>query len=139
MLDGLLDLAGCAPLLTPNAHEAAALAGEDDPDAAARALAERTGAPAVVTLGADGVVLADPEPRRLPAATAPARVADTRARATRSTARSRPSWRAAAGSTTRRRSRSAPPRGRSSDRARARGMPARDAPSPSAARIAPAT
>ena len=76
VLDGLLDLAGCAPLLTPNAHEAAALAGEDDPDAAARALAERTGAPAVVTLGADGVVLADPEPRRLPAAT-PARVADT--------------------------------------------------------------
>ena len=76
VLDGLLDLAGCAPLLTPNAHEAAALAGEDDPEAAARALAERTAAPVVVTLGADGVVLADPEPRRLPAA-APARVADT--------------------------------------------------------------
>ena len=63
VLDGLLDLAGCAPLLSPNAHEAAALA-------------ERTGAPVVVTLGADGVVLADPAPRRLPAA-APARVADT--------------------------------------------------------------
>ena len=74
--DGLLELAGCAPLLTPNAHEAAALAVEDDPEAAARALAERTGAPVVVTLGADGVVLADPAPRRLPAA-APARVADT--------------------------------------------------------------
>ena len=76
VLDGLLDLAGCAPLLTPNAHEAAALAGEDDPEAAARALAERTGAPVVVTLGADGAVLADPAPRRLPAAE-PARVADT--------------------------------------------------------------
>ena len=76
VLDGLLDLAGWAPLLTPNAHEAAALAGEDDPEAAARVLAERTGAPVVVTLGAEGAVMADPEPRRLPAAP-PARVVDT--------------------------------------------------------------
>jgi ribokinase len=76
VLDGLLDLAGCAPLLTPNTHEAAALTGEEHPEAAAGVLAERTVAPVVVTLGADGVVLADPRPRRLPAAT-PARVVDT--------------------------------------------------------------
>ena len=39
------------PLLTPNLDEARALAGEDDAEAAARALAARTGAPVVVTLG----------------------------------------------------------------------------------------
>jgi ribokinase len=52
----LLDL---SPLLTPNRDEAHALAGGDDAEAAARALAARTGAPVVVTLGADGVLVLD--------------------------------------------------------------------------------
>ncbi len=50
----LLDL---APVLVPNAGEARALSGVDDPAAAGRALAARTGAPVVVTLGADGALL----------------------------------------------------------------------------------
>jgi len=44
-------------MLTPNADEARALAGVDDVEAAARALAVRTGAPVLVTLGADGALL----------------------------------------------------------------------------------
>ncbi len=45
-------------LLTPNADEARALAGDvDEVEAAARALAARTGAPVLVTLGADGALL----------------------------------------------------------------------------------
>jgi ribokinase len=79
VVDGLLEeVAGAGPLLTPNAGEAAALTGEEDPEAAASALTARTGAPAVVTLGADGVVVAQAGgmARRVPAA-APARVADT--------------------------------------------------------------
>jgi ribokinase len=47
------------PILTPNHHEAAALTGHDDPEAAARALVALTGAPAVVTLGAGGALVAD--------------------------------------------------------------------------------
>jgi len=46
-------------LLTPNGLEAAALTGETDAAAAARALARRTSAPVVVTVGADGALLAD--------------------------------------------------------------------------------
>jgi len=46
-------------VLTPNADEARALAGETDVEAAARALAGRTGAPVLVTLGADGALLLD--------------------------------------------------------------------------------
>jgi ribokinase len=53
----LLELAPWAPLLTPNRAEAARLAGEDDPEAAAVALAARTGAPVVVTLGDAGALL----------------------------------------------------------------------------------
>jgi ribokinase len=45
------------PILTPNAHEAARLTGEDDPERAARALRARTGAPVIVTLGGDGVLV----------------------------------------------------------------------------------
>jgi ribokinase len=55
------------PLLTPNAHEAARLTGADDPEAAARALRERTGAPVLVTLGADGVLVLDGAAERIPA------------------------------------------------------------------------
>ena len=54
-------------ILTPNAHEARALAGEDDVEAAARALAARTGAPVLVTLGAEGALLLDGDVERLPA------------------------------------------------------------------------
>ncbi len=59
VVDELLDL---GVVLTPNAGEAAAVAGSDgrDPAADARAIAGRTGAPVVVTLGGDGVVVADP-------------------------------------------------------------------------------
>jgi ribokinase len=46
-------------VLTPNADEARVLAGETDVEAAARALAGRTGAPVLVTLGADGALLLD--------------------------------------------------------------------------------
>ena len=48
---------GC--LYTVNAHEAQIMTGTETPEAAAAALAERTGHPAVVTDGARGAVLAD--------------------------------------------------------------------------------
>jgi ribokinase len=51
------ELLSLGPILTPNGGEAAALSGEDDAEAAARALAEQTGAPVVVTVGADGALL----------------------------------------------------------------------------------
>ncbi len=54
-------------ILTPNAGEARTLAGEQDVEAAARALAARTGAPVLVTLGADGALLLSGEVERLPA------------------------------------------------------------------------
>jgi ribokinase len=54
-------------VLTPNADEARALAGEPDVEAAARALAARTGAPVLVTLGAEGALLLDGEAEQLPA------------------------------------------------------------------------
>ena len=50
---------GHGVLLTPNGLEAAALTGETEPAAAARALARRTDAPVLVTVGADGALLAD--------------------------------------------------------------------------------
>jgi ribokinase len=80
VVDGLAALLDEGPLLTPNAGEARALSGKADPAAAARALAERTGAPVVVTLGGDGVlVLAGPdaEPQRLPAGRTAGPVVDT--------------------------------------------------------------
>jgi len=52
------ELYALGPILTPNAGEAAELTGEQDPEAAARALTARTGAPALVTLGARGVLCA---------------------------------------------------------------------------------
>jgi ribokinase len=52
------ELYALGPILTPNAGEAAELTGEQDPEAAARALAARTAAPAIVTLGARGVLCA---------------------------------------------------------------------------------
>jgi ribokinase len=46
-------------LLTPNGLEAAALTGETEPATAARALARHTGAPVLVTVGADGALLVE--------------------------------------------------------------------------------
>ncbi|WP_196807314.1 ribokinase [Candidatus Solirubrobacter pratensis] len=64
------------PILTPNASEAARLTGEDDPERAARALRERTGAPVLVTLGAAGALLLDGDAAvRIPAPAV--RVVDT--------------------------------------------------------------
>ncbi len=58
----LLELAGLAPVLTPNRAEATRLAGgADGPEAAGAALAGRTGAPVVVTLGAEGALLVAPD------------------------------------------------------------------------------
>ena len=55
-------------ILTPNADEARGLAGEDDVEAAAGELARRTGAPVLVTIGADGALLvAGGEVERVPA------------------------------------------------------------------------
>jgi ribokinase len=60
------DVAGV--ILTPNADEARELAGADDAETAARALAGRTGAPVLVTLGADGALLLEGDRvERLPA------------------------------------------------------------------------
>jgi ribokinase len=52
-------LVALRPLLTPNADEAQALSGSDSPADAARALAARTGAPVLVTVGADGALLCE--------------------------------------------------------------------------------
>ena len=55
-------------VLTPNADEARVLAGGTEVEAAARALAGRTRAPVLVTLGADGALLLDGDhAERLPA------------------------------------------------------------------------
>ena len=63
--DALLALSPAHPQLET---EARALAGEEDPEAAARALAAKTGAPVVVTLGADGALVVDGESvERIPA------------------------------------------------------------------------
>ncbi len=69
--------AGTGTLL-PNADEAAALTGEQEPARAANVLAARTGAEVVVTLGAAGALWSDGErTERAPAAPAPARVDST--------------------------------------------------------------
>lgn len=63
-------------VLTPNADEARELAGVGDVEAAARALAGRTGAPVLVTLGGEGALLLDAgDAQRLPAP--PVSVVDT--------------------------------------------------------------
>ncbi len=78
---GLLDQ---APLLTPNALELERLskllgapAPPDDPSAQAVDLARRTGRPVVVTLGAAGVMIADPDGAIQAIAAPPVRVVDT--------------------------------------------------------------
>jgi ribokinase len=81
------DLLVHGPLLTPNATEAADLsaartgAGPPGPAdtalARARGLAERTGAPVVVTLGGDGVLVATPDGEAEHVAPRPTSVRDT--------------------------------------------------------------
>ena len=61
-------LVALQPILVPNEIEALALTGEVEPVAAARVLAARTGAPVVVTLGAQGaMVIQSSEVERVPA------------------------------------------------------------------------
>ncbi len=50
-------LLACGPVLTPNETEAEMLTGEADPERAAGALASRSQAPVIVTLGADGALI----------------------------------------------------------------------------------
>ena len=65
LLDELLVL---GPILTPNETEAEMLSGESGPEAAAEALAARSGEAVIVTLGADGALLwQDGHAERLPA------------------------------------------------------------------------
>jgi ribokinase len=73
------ELVALSPIVLPNAGEAATLTGLSDPGAAALALARRTGAPVIVTLGAVGALVHEPgapeETVHLPAPTV--EVADT--------------------------------------------------------------
>jgi ribokinase len=66
-------LVSLSPIVLPNEGEAATLTGLSDPRAAAAALAARTGAPVIVTLGGAGALLHDPggsaETMHLPAVT----------------------------------------------------------------------
>ena len=57
------DLLACVTVLTPNAHEAATLAGDDSlsPGDAARALCRRGVANVIVTLGAEGALWVTPD------------------------------------------------------------------------------
>ncbi len=76
-IDAALGWLAGADLLLPNRDEASVLTGCEEPGAAARALAERTGArEVVVTCGADGAVWTDGV-RVLRAPAAPAEVVDT--------------------------------------------------------------
>lgn len=52
-------LRACHPILIPNEHEATLLTGIDDPAQAALALTEQTHAAVIVSLGADGALVAD--------------------------------------------------------------------------------
>jgi ribokinase len=52
-------LIACAPVVTPNAGEAAAIIGAGSPTDAAIEIARSTSSPVVVTLGSRGVVVAD--------------------------------------------------------------------------------
>jgi ribokinase len=54
------ELLGLVDYLTPNEHEAAALTGQSEPEAAARSLLDRGVMQVVVTLGAAGALVATP-------------------------------------------------------------------------------
>jgi ribokinase len=55
------ELVALSPIVLPNEGEAATLTGLSDPRAAAVALAKRTGAPVIVTLGGAGALLHEPD------------------------------------------------------------------------------
>ena len=55
-----MELLQTAPILVANKAEAQALTGEHEPSSAARALARRTAAPVMVTLGAAGAIVVGP-------------------------------------------------------------------------------
>ena len=61
LAEALLEL---APILVPNHGEVALLAGVPEPADAAQRLSERTGAPVVVTLGADGALVVEGHEQR---------------------------------------------------------------------------
>ena len=109
-------------VLTPNASEAAQLTGEDEPEAAARALAEQTGAAVLITLGSRGALLLEPggEPQ-LPAGDEGRRRRHHRRRRHRQRRARRRARRGPRRSPTRRASRSPPRRCRRPRRARAAG------------------
>jgi ribokinase len=82
VIDEVLELLDAGPILTPNRSECLDLAARlgtatDDVVSAARRIQERSGAPVLVTLGGDGVLVLLPgaEPRTVPAR--PVRVRDT--------------------------------------------------------------
>lgn len=54
-------LVALAPVVVPNEGEAATLTGVSNPREAASALAARTGAPVIVTLGAEGALVVEPD------------------------------------------------------------------------------
>jgi ribokinase len=73
-----LELAGHAPIFTPNVGEACELTGEADKHRAAAALAHRTGAPVIVTDGGAGALILEQPGGEVVTAPAPsARVVDT--------------------------------------------------------------
>jgi ribokinase len=84
---GLVDLLGLGPVVTPNRSELRDLyalleTGAIDPERTtvaemAAAVTARTGAPVVVTLGGDGVLVIDPEQQATPLPAPPATVRDT--------------------------------------------------------------
>lgn len=54
-------LVALSPIVLPNEGEAATLTGQSDPRAAAEALAQQTGAPVIVTVGAQGAFVCEPD------------------------------------------------------------------------------
>ncbi|MFR9807344.1 PfkB family carbohydrate kinase [Pseudonocardia sp. RS010] len=81
---GLVDLLGLTPVVTPNRSELRdlyALVGKGATDSEtaemAAAVADRTGAPVVVTLGGDGVLVVDPQRGTTPLPAPPTDVRDT--------------------------------------------------------------
>lgn len=72
------ELLACVDLIVPNEHEAAAITGRDDPEAALDALLERV-PEAVITLGAAGSLYGSRDGRRVRVPALPVRAVDTTA------------------------------------------------------------
>ena len=73
----LLAATGLGAILTPNETEARELTGLEDPDQAARRLTQRSGRPAIVTLGEAGCLVADGDAVTAYPAAPPPRIVDT--------------------------------------------------------------